>query len=99
MKALNKRFGYNYLYIFNVQKVIRILTIYREWLLSQSSLDFDELYHNFRDQYEMNITAVYLLLLPRSHAKDQEIDRINATIKMINDLGTSYIFNNIQLIQ
>lgn len=47
----------------------------------------------------MNITAVYLLLLPRNHAKDQEIARINATIKMINDLGTSYIFNNVQLIQ
>jgi hypothetical protein len=56
-----------------VQKVIRILTIYREWLLSQSSLDFDELYHNFWDQYEMNITAVYLLLLPRNHAKDQKL--------------------------
>ena len=73
MKALTKRFGYNYLYIFNVQKVIRILTIYCEWLLSQSSLDFDELYHNFWDQYEMNITAVYLLLLPRNHAKDQKL--------------------------
>ena len=69
MKALTKRFGYNYLYIFNVQKVIRILTIYREWLLSQSSLDFDELYHNFWDQYEMN----NLLLLPRNHAKDQKL--------------------------
>ena len=73
MKALTKRFGYNYLYIFNAQKVTRILTIYREWLLSQSSLDFDELYHNFWDQYEMNITAVYLLLLPRNHAKDQKL--------------------------
>ena len=73
MKALTKRFGYNYLYIFNVQKVIRILTSYREWLLSQSNLDFDELYHNFWDQYEMNITAVYLLLLPRNHSKDQKL--------------------------
>ncbi len=79
-----------------MQKVIRILTIYRQWLLSQASLDFDELYHNFWNQYEMNITAVSLLLLPRSHSKDQEIARINATIEMINDLGTSYIFNDVQ---
>ncbi|NRO31006.1 hypothetical protein IMAU30143_01219 [Lactobacillus helveticus] len=79
-----------------MQKVIRILTIYRQWLLSQASLDFDELYHNFWNQYEMNITAVSLLLLPRSHSKDQEIARIDATIEMINDLGTSYIFNDVQ---
>jgi hypothetical protein len=66
-----------------VQKVIRILTIYRQWLLSQASLDFDELYHNFWNQYEMNITAVSLLLLPRSHSKDQEISRIDATLELM----------------
>lgn len=91
-----RRVGYNHLYIFNVQKVIRILTIYREWLLSQSSLDFDKLYYIFWNQYEMNITAVSLLLLPKSHSKEQEIERVDATIKMVTDLGTSYIFNDVQ---
>lgn len=67
MKALTKRFGYNYLYIFNVQKVIRILTIYREWLLSQSSLDFDELYHYSQERENIeycNNIKEYLNLHP-----------------------------------
>lgn len=91
-----QRFCYSNFYIFNVQKTIKILKIYREWLLSQESIDFGELYQKFWKQFEMDITAVSLLLLPKGHDKEQEIEHIDRLIKLIDDLGTSYIFNDVQ---
>lgn len=91
-----QQFGYSDFYMFNVQKAIRILKIYRNWLLSQDNPDFGELYQNFWNYCEMNITAVSLLLLPRGHNKEKEIEHIDRVIKYIEDVGTSYIFNDVQ---
>lgn len=91
-----QQFGYREFYMYDVQKTIHILKIYREWLLSQESPDFGELYQNFWNFCEMNITAVSLLLLPRGHNKDQEIKHIDCIIKYTEDVGTSYIFNDVQ---
>lgn len=91
-----QRFCYSNFYIFNVQKTIKILKIYREWLLSQDNSDFGELYQKFWKQFEMDITAVSLLLLPKGHNKEREIDHIDHLLKLIDDLGTSYVFNDVQ---
>ena len=91
-----QRFGYSNFYIFNVQKTIHILKIYREWLMAQKEKNFDELYQNFWNWREMDITAVSLLLLPRVHDKRKELKHIDEVITRIDNLGTSYIFNNVQ---
>ncbi|WP_438450417.1 hypothetical protein [Lactobacillus kitasatonis] len=57
-----QRFCYSNFYIFDVEKTIRILKIYRQWLIAQEDLDFNDLYEKFWDQYEMDITGVSLLL-------------------------------------
>lgn len=44
----------------------------------------------------MDITGVSLLLLPKSHNVDQEVQRIDALINLIDQFGTSYIFNDVQ---
>lgn len=43
----------------------------------------------------MDITGVSLLLLPKSHNVDQEVQRIDALINLIDQFGTSYIFNDV----
>ncbi|EEJ71987.1 hypothetical protein HMPREF0548_1229 [Lactobacillus ultunensis DSM 16047] len=91
-----QRFCYSNFYIFNVQKTIKVLKIYREWLLSQENTNFGELYQKFWKQFEMDITAVSLLLLPKGHNKEQEIEHITRLIEQIDELGTSYIFIDVQ---
>lgn len=91
-----QQFCYSNFYIFDVQKTIQILKIYRQWLISQDNTDFNDLYQKFWDQYEMDITGVSLLLLPKGHNEDQEVKRIDALITLIDQLGTSYIFNDVQ---
>ncbi|QFQ68907.1 hypothetical protein LKK75_05005 [Lactobacillus kefiranofaciens subsp. kefiranofaciens] len=44
----------------------------------------------------MDITAVSLLLLPRVHDKQQELQEIKEVLTQIDELGTSYIFNDVQ---
>ncbi|MDH5101128.1 hypothetical protein OQI87_08545 [Lactobacillus kefiranofaciens] len=91
-----QRLGYSNFYIFNVQKTIHILQIYREWLLAQKERNFDKLYQNFWGRREMDITAVSLLLFPRVHDKQQELQEIKEVLTQIDELGTSYIFNDVQ---
>ncbi|AEG40247.1 hypothetical protein [Lactobacillus kefiranofaciens] len=91
-----QRLGYSNFYIFNVQKTIHILQIYREWLLAQKERNFDKLYQDFWGRREMDITAVSLLLLPRVHDKQQELQEIKEVLTQIDELGTSYIFNDVQ---
>lgn len=88
-----QRLCYSNFYIFDVEKTIRILKIYRQWLIAQEDLDFNDLYEKFWDQYEMDITGVSLLLLPKGHNKEREIKRIDALINTINQCS---IFNDIQ---
>lgn len=88
-----QRFCYSNFYIFDVEKTIRILKIYRQWLIAQEDLDFNDLYEKFWDQYEMDITGVSLLLLPKGHNKEREIKRIDALINTINQCS---IFNDVQ---
>lgn len=76
-----------------LKKTIRILKIYRQWLIAQEDLDFNDLYEKFWDQYEMDITGVSLLLLPKGHNKEREIKRIDALINTINQCS---IFNDVQ---
>lgn len=91
-----QQFCYSNFYIFDVKKTIRILKIYRQWLIAQEDLDFNDLYEKFWDQYERDITGVSLLLLLKGHNKEREIKRIDAWINTINQCGTSYIFNDVQ---
>lgn len=42
---------------------------------------------------EMDITAVFLLLVPNVHDKKQEIERID---HLLNQIGTSYLLNDVQ---
>lgn len=86
-------FCYSNFYIFDVEKTIRILKNYCQWLIAQENLDFNDLYEKFWDQYEMDITGVSLLLLPKGHNKEREIKRIDALINTINQCS---IFNDVQ---
>lgn len=42
-----QQFSYRKLYLYDIQKTIRILKIYQEWLLAQSDQNFSELYDKF----------------------------------------------------
>lgn len=44
----------------------------------------------------MDITAVSLLLVPNVHDKKQEIERIDHLLNQINQIGTSYLLNDVQ---
>ena len=44
----------------------------------------------------MDITAVSLLLVPNVHDKTQEIERIDHLLNQINQIGTSYLLNDVQ---
>ena len=98
-RALLRRFSSFAIVTFTflmLKKTIRILKIYRQWLIAQEDLDFNDLYEKFWDQYERDITGVSLLLLLKGHNKEREIKRIDAWINTINQCGTSYIFNDVQ---
>lgn len=91
-----QQFSYRNLYLYDVQKTLHILKIYHEWLLAQSNQEFNELYEEFWRKCEMDITAVSLLLVPTAHNKKQEIDRIDYLLKQIDQMGTSYLLNDVQ---
>lgn len=91
-----QQFSYRNLYLYDVQKTLRILNIYREWLLTQPDQDFGKLYEKFWGQSEMDITAVSLLLVPTEHDKKKEIERVNYLLNKIEQMGTSYLLNDVQ---
>lgn len=91
-----QRFCYSNFYIFDVRKTIRILKIYRQWLIAQEDIGFNDLYQKFWEESEMDITGVSLLLLPKGHNKEREIKRIDDVIALIDQFGTSYVFNDVQ---
>lgn len=91
-----QQFSYHNLYLYDVKKALRILNIYREWLLSQPNQDFTELYNKFWGQCEMNITAISLLLVPAEYGKKCEIARVEHLLERIYQFGTSYLLNDVQ---
>lgn len=91
-----QRFSYSSLYIFNVRRTIKILKIYCQWLSSQKSENFNELYNKFWTKCDMCITEVSLLLLPKTWSKKQEIQRVKKLIVQLNSIKEQYIFNDIR---